>query len=140
LTSTNQGQDHRPVHRQFHSVLIKNIQQKESIMSHLSGRCTCGRVIHLPKGASRGTTWTCHNCGRTWHVSPYGNNPLHTRRSKAPPENLPAPVSRSGGGGGSDFDPTALVIGGIAAFLIAPSLCLVGAGLVGSLWAYKHFN
>ena len=109
-------------------------------MSHLSGRCTCGRVIHLPKGASHGTSWTCHNCGRTWYLSPRGNNPLHSRRSKAPPEHVPAPISHSGDGGGNDFDSTALVIGGIAALLIAPSLCLVGAGLVGGLWAYKHFD
>jgi len=109
-------------------------------MSHLSGRCTCGRIIHLPKGASRGDTWTCHNCGRTWHVSPYGNNPLHTRRSKAPPENLPAPVSHSGGGGGSDFETSALVVAGLAAVACAPALCLIGAGLVGGLWAWKRFG
>ena len=108
-------------------------------MSHLSGRCTCGRIIHLPKGASHGTSWTCHNCGRTWHLSPHGYNPLHTRRSKAPPENLPSPVSHSAKGGGSDFDPTALVIGGVAALLIAPSLCLVGAGLAGGIWACKKY-
>lgn len=109
-------------------------------MSHLSGRCTCGRIIHLPKGASRGTSWTCHNCGRTWYVSPHGDNPLHSRRSKAPPENLPAPTSSYGGGGGGDIDTTAIVIGGAVAMLIAPSLCLLGAGVIGGLWAWRHFG
>ena len=109
-------------------------------MSHLSGRCTCGRIIHLPKGASRGTTWTCHNCGRTWHVSPHGPIPLHSRRSKAPPNNLPMPTPPSGGGSGSDFDSTALVVGGVAAMICAPTLCLVGAGILGGLWAWRRLG
>ena len=53
-------------------------------MSHLSGRCDCGRVIHFPKGASYGDTWTCYNCGKTWHIAHHGD-PLHSRRSKEPP-------------------------------------------------------
>ena len=63
-------------------------------MSHLSGRCDCGRVIHYPKGATYGDSWTCHNCGKTWYISHHGD-PLHNRRSKAPPE-----TSYSGGGTG----------------------------------------
>ena len=110
-------------------------------MSHLSGRCTCGRIIHLPKGASRGTTWTCHNCGRTWHLSPYGDNPLRPRRSKAPPENPPTYVPTTFSDvEADDWGTTALVVGGIAAFLCAPTLCLIGAGLAGGIWAYKHFD
>ena len=53
-------------------------------MSHLSGRCDCGRVIHFPKGATYGATWRCYNCGRTWHIAHHGD-PLHSRRSKEPP-------------------------------------------------------
>ena len=53
-------------------------------MSHLSGRCDCGRVMHFPKGASYGDTWTCYSCGKTWHIAHHGD-PLHTRRSKEPP-------------------------------------------------------
>ena len=54
-------------------------------MSHLSGRCDCGRVMHFPKGASYGDTWTCYNCGKTWHITHHGL-PLHSRRSKGPPD------------------------------------------------------
>ena len=106
-------------------------------MSHLSGRCTCGRIIHLPKGATHGDTWTCHSCGRTWHVSDHGN-PLHSRRSKAPTTDSASCSSPSGEGDG-DWGNTALVVGGIAALLIAPSLCLVGAGLAGGIWACKKY-
>ena len=109
-------------------------------MSHLSGRCTCGRIVHLPKGSSRGTTWTCYNCGRTWHVSSHGPIPLRSRQSKAPPENLPMPTPPSGGGSEGGFDSTALVVGGVAAMICAPTLCLVGAGLLGGLWAWRKFG
>lgn len=110
-------------------------------MSHPSARCTCGRIIHLPKGASRGDSWTCHDCGRTWYVTPHGDIPLHVHRSKAPPRTrpmqatgpVPAPPD-------DDWGTTALVMGGVAAVICAPTLCLLGAGLVGGLWAYKHFN
>lgn len=107
-------------------------------MSHLSGRCTCGRTIHLPKGASVGDTWTCHSCGRTWHVMPHGPNPLHSCNSKAPPENLPVPSHLEAPP--SDWDTTALVVGGVAALICAPTLCLLGAGLVGGLWAWRKFG
>lgn len=63
-------------------------------MSHLSGRCTCGRIIHYPKGSTYGDSWTCHNCGKTWYISHEGD-PLHNRRSKAPP------VSDYSSGGGT---------------------------------------
>ena len=55
-------------------------------MSHLSGHCDCGRVIHYPKGATYGDSWTCYNCGKTWYISHHGD-PLHNRRSKAPESN-----------------------------------------------------
>lgn len=110
-------------------------------MSHLSGRCTCGRTIHLPKGASIGDTWTCHNCGRTWHVMPHGPNPLHSRNSKPPSENPSdssfSPCSEAPSG---DWETTALVVGGVAALICAPTLCLLGAGLAGGLWAWKRFG
>ena len=53
-------------------------------MSHLSGRCTCGRAIHFSKGSTYGDSWTCHNCGKTWRIMRHGDIPLHNRRSKAP--------------------------------------------------------
>jgi len=62
-------------------------------MSHLSGHCDCGRVIHFPKGATYGASWTCYNCGKTWFIS-HDGEPLHNRRSKAPKP------SYSGGGTG----------------------------------------
>ena len=77
-------------------------------MSHLSGRCTCGRIIHYPKGSTYGDSWTCRNCGKTWYISHEGD-PLHNRRSKAPPEN-----SYSGGGSGCMVP---IVIGAIALFI-----------------------
>ena len=52
-------------------------------MSHLSGRCDCGRIMHFPKNATYGDTWTCYRCGKTWHLSHHGD-PLHSTRSKAP--------------------------------------------------------
>ena len=54
-------------------------------MSHLSGRCDCGRVIHYPKGASYGDSWTCRTCGKTWYIVRHGEIPLNSRRSKEPP-------------------------------------------------------
>ena len=52
-------------------------------MTHLSGRCTCGRRQHYPKDAKLGSTWTCWNCGRTWKLSTRGK-PLFIQRSKPP--------------------------------------------------------
>lgn len=98
-------------------------------MSHLSGRCDCGRVIHYPKGATYGATWTCHNCGKTWHIARTGR-PLHTHRSKAPEESSDD----------SGLGTAALIIGGLVAFACAPTTCLVGAGIAGGIWAYNHWG
>lgn len=54
-------------------------------MPHLAGRCSCGRPMHWPKSAKLGSTWNCWKCGKTWTLSNHGE-PLHTRKSKAPPK------------------------------------------------------
>ena len=61
-------------------------------MSHLAGRCTCGKKIHYPKGSELGTTWTCWRCGKVWTISTEGD-PLHNARSKAPPETTYTPTT-----------------------------------------------
>ena len=65
-------------------------------MTHLSGKCRCGRIIHLPSGADYGDTWVCRKCGMTWILSHTGK-PLETRSSKPPPkggaDKEPLPVS-----------------------------------------------
>lgn len=35
-------------------------------MPHYTGRCYCGREIHLPAGASPGYRWRCYQCGSVW--------------------------------------------------------------------------
>ena len=52
-------------------------------MTHLAGRCTCGRRQHYPQNATLGTSWTCWKCGRTWTLSKQGE-PLFVHRSKPP--------------------------------------------------------
>ena len=52
-------------------------------MSHLTTRCTCGRRMHFTKKARKGTTWTCWQCGRSWHIADRGR-PLYTHKSKPP--------------------------------------------------------
>ena len=82
-------------------------------MSPLSGRCDCGRVMHFPKNATYGDTWTCYRCGKTWHLSHHGD-PLHSTRSKAPPEE-----SYSGGGSGCMVP---IILAGIALFVAGCAL------------------
>ena len=53
-------------------------------MSHLSGHCSCGRLIHFPKRSSYGASWRCRKCNRSWVIAHQGR-PLHTARSKASP-------------------------------------------------------
>ncbi len=55
-------------------------------MPHLSGRCTCGRPIHFPKGAQDGDEWRCFRCHRVWVLCPNGELPLNTTKSQPPPE------------------------------------------------------
>ena len=100
-------------------------------MSHLSGHCTCGRVIHYPKGSTYGSTWKCHNCGKTWHIARTGR-PLHNHHSKAPNPSSDSDLSGLGTG--------ILLVGGLVALAVAPTTCLVGAGIAGGVWAYKHLS
>jgi len=52
-------------------------------MTHLKGRCDCGRTIHYPKWARYGHRWTCQDCGRVWILSRDGE-PLERTYSKPP--------------------------------------------------------
>ncbi len=53
-------------------------------MSHLAGRCTCGRKIRFPKGSTYGAEWTCWKCGKTYTLATQGD-PLHVEGSQPPP-------------------------------------------------------
>jgi len=64
-------------------------------MTHLAGRCDCGRKIHLPKNTQYGDEWKCWTCGKVWVFSDHGK-PVHVERSKAPPSD----GTSSGGGTG----------------------------------------
>ena len=46
--------------------------------------------------------------------------------------------TNNGSGNCDDYIP--LAVAGLIAVACAPSLCLVGAGIVGGLWAWKQFN
>ena len=58
-------------------------------MPHLSGRCTCGRPMHWPRGTRYGDTWECYRCGMIWTYCRDGELPLTTTRSRPP---APAPT------------------------------------------------
>lgn len=68
----------------------KRSEKQERKMSHLSGRCTCGRKQHYPKGSKIGSTWKCWSCGKTWTISTEGR-PLRDTRSKIPPNDTYSP-------------------------------------------------
>jgi hypothetical protein len=52
-------------------------------LTHLKGRCDCGRTIHFPKDARYGQRWTCQDCGRVWVLSTTGD-PLKRAPSRPP--------------------------------------------------------
>ncbi len=52
-------------------------------MTHLKGRCSCGRYIHFPKWARHGYKWRCTRCGTVWVLSDKGD-PLERTSSKPP--------------------------------------------------------
>jgi hypothetical protein len=64
-------------------------------MSHLAGKCSCGRPIHFPRDAQLGYQWVCRRCGKTWVLSTQGE-PLTRKKSLPPPA---APSARAAGGG-----------------------------------------
>ena len=64
-------------------------------MTHLAGRCSCGRKQHYPTNAVLGTSWTCWKCGRTWTLSKQGE-PLFVHRSKPPSPGPQQQVPSSG--------------------------------------------
>ena len=52
-------------------------------MTHLKGRCSCGRFMHFPKWAGEGYQWRCKSCGTVWVLSDKGD-PLQRTHSKPP--------------------------------------------------------
>jgi hypothetical protein len=58
-------------------------------MSHLSGRCYCGRRIHWPRDVRIGDTWDCYRCGATWRLVPPGQGIPNTRTRSRPPASPP---------------------------------------------------
>jgi hypothetical protein len=65
-------------------------------MSHLAGKCNCGRAIHYPKNAIHGDTWKCFKCGMVWILSDKGA-PLRTVSSKPPVTNSETPQESDSG-------------------------------------------
>ncbi len=88
-------------------------------MSHLTGRCGCGRTVHLPKNAKPGHTWKCHACGASSVVSDRGKS---LRRVASRPPRLrhePKLAAKAPKSEGSPIGGVALVILMLAAILSA---------------------